>query len=75
MTEVQNKHLLITGASGMIGSALSAYLSRRGFIVYELSRNSSSAPFYYDAAAGRMFLDPMLNLGMITPEDCRVDRD
>ena len=62
MSQTQSKNILITGASGMIGSALVEYLSKCGFSVHQLSRHSSDALFYYDAAAGRVHLCPSIPL-------------
>ena len=56
------KNILITGASGLIGSALGAQLRERGYRVHALSRRDSSAPFYFDQAAGRMHLSPDIPL-------------
>ncbi len=62
MAQAQNKNILITGGSGMIGSAVNAHLSSRGFKVFRLSRHSSKASFYYDEAASRVYLDPTIPL-------------
>ena len=62
MSEPQSKNILITGASGMIGSALVEYLSKSGFVVHQLSRHSTDLPFYYEAAAGLVHLDPSVPL-------------
>ncbi len=55
-------NILITGASGMIGTALSARLSSIGYKVYALSRTDKTAPFYYDQAQGLMQLSPDIPL-------------
>ncbi len=65
MAQVQRKNVLITGASGMIGSALSEHLTHNGFDVHALSRHSASAPFYYDEPAGRVTLDPTIPLSAV----------
>ncbi|MEX0965386.1 MAG: TIGR01777 family oxidoreductase [Pseudohongiellaceae bacterium] len=62
MAQDRCRNILITGASGMIGSALSAHLSSRGFTVYPLRRDSTTAPFFYQEAEGRVHLDPKLPL-------------
>ncbi len=62
MAQIQSKNILITGASGMIGSALVEHLSQCGFAVYQLSRNSTDSPFYFDAVLGRVHLDPSIPL-------------
>ncbi len=48
--------ILISGASGLLGSALTRALDAAGYNVYPLSRVSSSAPFFYDQSNGRMQL-------------------
>lgn len=47
-------NVLITGASGMIASALAPQLELAGYAVHKLSRTNMSAPFYFDPLAGRM---------------------
>lgn len=54
--ELNDKHILITGASGLIGSALHPRLEQQGYRVHVLSRRDSKAPFYYDQDTGRMHL-------------------
>ena len=56
------KNILITGASGMIGSALSRTLLTIGYIVYHLKRNKSEGPFYYLQDSDYMHLDPSIPL-------------
>ena len=53
---MQTKNVLISGASGMIGSALSARLAAAGYQVYALDRDSSRAAFNYHAAAHKVVL-------------------
>lgn len=60
MTECRN--VLITGASGMIGTALTAHLEAAGYSVYALSRRDSAAPFFYDEAAGQLQLSTEIPL-------------
>lgn len=62
MSETQSNNILITGASGMIGSALVEHLSKCGFVVHQLSRHSTDVPFYFEADAGRVHLDPSIPL-------------
>jgi len=57
-----NRHILITGASGLIGSALRARLEELGYRVHALSRRDSSAPFFFDQTTGRMHLTPDIPL-------------
>jgi uncharacterized protein (TIGR01777 family) len=56
------KNILITGATGMVGSALTRSLSESGYQVYSLLRNSTAGPFYYDEQAGVVHLDPEIPL-------------
>ena len=62
MTDTGSKNILITGASGMVGSALTAKLCNEGYTVYRLERNSTTAPFYYLQASNRVILDPSIAL-------------
>lgn len=62
MSQFLGSNVLITGATGMIGSALEAHLAECGCSVYRLSRHSADEPFYYDASAGRVSLDPSIPL-------------
>jgi len=62
MSQTQSNNILVTGASGMIGSALVEYLSHCGFADHQLSRHSSDALFYFDGAAGRVHMDPSIPL-------------
>ena len=56
------KNILITGASGMIGSALSRTLLTSGYNVYHLKRNKSEGPFYYLQDSDYIHLDPSIPL-------------
>ena len=56
------KNILITGASGMLGKAISTALTRRGYDVFNLQRNVKGAAFYYLENTGRVFLDPSIPL-------------
>ena len=62
MSQTQSNNILISGASGMIGSALVEHLSQCGFVVHQLGRRSTDVPFYYDADLGRVHLDPLIPL-------------
>jgi len=48
VNDMEGRNILITGATGMIGSALSSHLAQSGYQVYALSRIDPTAPFYYD---------------------------
>lgn len=56
------KNVLITGAQGMIGSALHRYLAASGYKVFTLERRSTNAPFRYLESTHRVFLDPTVPL-------------
>lgn len=58
----QQKNILITGASGMIGTALSKSLSASGYRVHPLLRNSLGGPFCYDEKTRVVHLDPEIPL-------------
>jgi len=62
LTAKQGRNILVTGASGMIGSALRDRLSADGYNVYSLERNSLDAPFCYLQDLDRVILDPALPL-------------
>lgn len=54
--------ILLSGASGLLGSALTQSLNGLGYQVFPLSRTSSSAPFYYDQANGLVHLSDEIPL-------------
>lgn len=60
--EIPQKNILVTGASGMIGSALSAALTQNGYRVYPLIRNKSDGPHYYLQESDYMHLDSSIPL-------------
>jgi uncharacterized protein YbjT (DUF2867 family) len=43
-----SKLILITGASGLIGSQLQTALTQQGYEVATLNRSDKNSPFYYD---------------------------
>ncbi len=45
---MDNNNVLISGLSGLVGSALQRALTARGYTVYGLDRYDHTAPFYYD---------------------------
>jgi len=51
-----SKHILITGASGLIGSQLQTTLTQQGYEIATLSRRDKNSPFYYDSAEKRVHL-------------------
>lgn len=50
-------NILITGASGFIGSALAFALAQDGFSVFILDRVDPQSPFYYDSELNTVRLD------------------
>ena len=58
----QQKNILITGSSGMIGRALGKSLSKSGYKTYPLLRGKLDGPFYYDEQAGVVHQDPDIPL-------------
>lgn len=51
------KNILVTGASGLIGSAISHALREQGYTVYALERSAPDAPFNIDINENRIELD------------------
>jgi uncharacterized protein (TIGR01777 family) len=51
-----SKRILITGASGLIGSQLQTTLTQQGYEIATLSRRDKNSPFYYDSAEKRVHL-------------------
>ena len=50
----KRKRILLTGATGMIASALHPFLTQRGWQVTRLSRSGSDGTLQWDPAAGRL---------------------
>ena len=65
MTASPVENILITGAQGMIGSALQQYLSASGYKVFSLDRRSTNAHFHYVESTHRVFLDPTVPLSAV----------
>ena len=63
--KVKKMNILITGASGMIGSALSTRLTQSGHQVFCLSRSDSSAPFHYDPINDRVHISTDTKLDVV----------
>ncbi len=65
----EQRAILLTGASGLIGRTVRARLTALGCRVYALSRSDPEAEFYYDERAGTVRLsstvhiDAVINLG------------
>jgi uncharacterized protein (TIGR01777 family) len=58
-------NILISGASGLIGKALTSYLSLHGHQVYTLRRNSSGEAFSWQPNSAEIHLDPNITLDAV----------
>lgn len=58
-------NVLISGASGLIGTALSHYLSRQGHNVFSLQRKLQQGPFYWHPDEGHIHLDPDTSIDVV----------
>ena len=59
-------NILITGASGMIGSRLGRYFTDAGHQVHGLVRDGSAAdPFRWDSTSQTCYLDPSVSLDVV----------
>lgn len=61
----QQRNILVSGASGMLGSALRISLSQLGYTIYALDRRSASSPFHIDIESEHIFLDPHIPLDAV----------
>lgn len=50
--------ILISGATGLVGTALTSYLRNKGHEVHVLQRNDSGAPLTWQPSNNQIFLDP-----------------
>jgi uncharacterized protein (TIGR01777 family) len=62
MTDLEHENVLVTGATGLVGSAITKKLIEAGYIVHTLKRNNPDAPFHYLEATNQMVLDPDIPL-------------
>ncbi len=60
-----SKNVLITGASGLIGTALARVLADKGYQVYALERNNRDAAFQIDTNSKRIVLDESVPLSAV----------
>lgn len=60
--DISRKNILISGSSGMIGSACSRALKAKGYSVYSLKRNTSEGPHYYLQDSDYIHLEPSIPL-------------
>ena len=58
-------NILITGASGLIGTSLARQLTGTGHTVYPLSRNDSEAPFFWQPHKGIIQFDDGIRLDTV----------
>jgi len=58
-------NVLISGASGLIGRALTQYLMRHGHKVYPLERRLQQGPHYWRPEEGHVHLDPNIHLDAV----------
>lgn len=56
------KNILLTGAHGMIGSALTQHLTKAGYKVFALDRHSANSSFHYLADSNEVVLEPDIPL-------------
>lgn len=62
MTDLEHENVLVTGATGLVGSAITKKLIEAGYTVHTLKRNNPDAPFHYLEATNQMVLDPDIPL-------------
>ncbi len=55
-------NILISGASGILGTAIGAQLEEVGYKVYALDRHSTTSPFHVDLGLEKIHLDPDIPL-------------
>ena len=58
-------NILISGASGLIGKALTSYLRAQGHLVHILSRNDSGAVMTWQPEKNQITLDPNVTLDAV----------
>ena len=58
-------NVLVSGSSGMIGSAITAALQKDGHNVYPLLRNKREGPFYYLQKTNYIHLDRSIGLDVV----------
>jgi uncharacterized protein (TIGR01777 family) len=62
MKDLDQENILVTGATGLVGSAVTKKLIEAGYTVHTLKRNNVHAPFHYLEANNEMVLDPNIPL-------------
>lgn len=58
-------NILISGASGLVGSALLPYLQQAGHTVYKLQRDTLVGDFYWQPERGLIHLNPAIHLDAV----------
>lgn len=58
-------NILISGASGLVGKALTEHLQMQGHKVYTLKRNSSGSAFTWQPDQQKIYLDPSIHLDAV----------
>lgn len=58
-------NILISGATGLVGTALRPYLESKGHQVYILHRNRTSGSFYWQPDQGQIHLDVNIHLDAV----------
>ncbi|MGB3667766.1 MAG: TIGR01777 family oxidoreductase [Bermanella sp.] len=58
-------NILISGATGLVGSALRPYLEHKGHQIYILHRGRSSGSFYWQPEKGLIHLDDSIHLDAV----------
>ncbi len=58
-------NILVTGSSGLIGTAISSKLRQDGHTVFPLIRNQEKGPFYYIQKKNQMHLDKSIPLDAV----------
>ena len=62
---MNSKNILVTGASGLIGSALREHLESQGHRVFALARGDAGAAFHYSEEKREVRLDPNVELDAV----------
>ena len=64
-------NILIAGASGLIGQALTEHFEHAGHRVIPLRRKHPVQPFNWQPDQGTIYLDDSVNRGIVTCEKCQ----
>ncbi|MBA35338.1 MAG: TIGR01777 family protein [Oleispira sp.] len=58
-------NILISGATGLVGTALTSHLRSQGHSIHTLQRNNSGAPFSWQPDKKQIVLDPSINIDAV----------